>query len=271
MDTVEHVERFLARHLKDEHADADAPEPCRVFRTGAMRWEDLRDWPAPASTPTAWHLASGGDARTLSGDGRLVAEPQAPGTDRYRFDPDDVAPDFTNLDLFAWSDPPHDYRFLLRRRDVAVYTGPELDETVNVSGQAELDGFVSLDAPDTDLAVMLLDVHPDGRMMITGGELGSPGLIRLSQRNGSTPEPLNPGEIVRVRIPMVWLHHSFLAGHRIAIAVLSSVFPAFTRNLNNGEPWADAVEGRPVDVTIHHGTDHPSRLLLPVEPAKGRP
>ncbi|MFF7196131.1 CocE/NonD family hydrolase [Streptomyces sp. NPDC008079] len=268
MDTVGHVERFLARHLRDDDEPADA-HPCRVFRTGTMRWEDLDEWPSTAVEPTSWYLASGGDARTLSGNGRLTRTPEKAARDTYVFDPENPARDFTNLDLFAWSDPPHDHRYLLRRPDVLVYPGPALDEPVHVSGQAELDVFVSLDAPDADLSVLLLDVHPDGRMMLVGSELGSCGLQRISMRSGPGSPPVSPGEIVGLRIPLVWLHHTFLPGHRIALAVTAGAFPAFSRNLGTGEPWADAVDSRVVSVTVHHGPEHPSRLVLPVENSGG--
>lgn len=265
IDTIAYVERFLARHLKDEQP-AEQDPVCKVFRTGRMRWESLDAWPAPSATPTGWYLGSSGDARTLDGAGELSAEaPAVEGSDSYTYDPSAPARDFSNLDVFAWSDPPLDSRYLLRRDDALVYVGPELEEAVDVSGQAEFDGYVSIDCPDTDLCVGVYDVHPDGRMLIAGGELGTPGIQRLSQRNGPDPEPLTPGEIYRVRIPMSWLHHTFLPGHRIAVSVMSSAYPSFSLNRNTGEPWPDAIESRPVQVTIHHGAAHPSRLVLPVE------
>jgi putative CocE/NonD family hydrolase len=129
IDTVAFVERFLARHLKGRGAGERAAR-CRVFRTGAMRWEDLDDWPAAGTAPQSWHLSSSRDARTLSGGGSLqLSPPQDGGSDSYAFDPDRPAPDFTNLDLFSWSDPPLDHRYRARRSDVLVYTGPALERT----------------------------------------------------------------------------------------------------------------------------------------------
>ena len=262
MDTVGHVEQFLARHLKDE--ETMDVEQCRVFRTGAMRWEELDSWPAPESTLASWHLGSDASAPGSS-PGFLSQATPATSSRSYVFDPAEPARDFTNLDLFAWSDPPLDQRYLLRRSGVLGYAGPVLDQHVDVSGQARFEGFVSLDAPDADLSVMLLDVHPDGRSMLVGGELGSSGLLRLSTRCGDRPALLAPGEIAHVQIPLVWLHHRFNAGHRIALAVTSSAFPSFARNSGTGEAWPDAVEHRPVTVTLHHGEMHPSRLVMPVQ------
>lgn len=265
IDTVAHVERFLARHLKDEDAPDAEIGRCRVYRTGADRWEDLGDWPSAPTTPSSFYLTSDGDARTLHGDGRLAVAASEPGADRYRFDPADPGRDFTNLDLFAWSDPPLDQRTMLRRSDILVYRGTELGADLDVSGEAVFEGFVSLDAPDADIRVILMDEHPDGRRILLGGELGVPGLVRLSLRNGAVPELLAPDDIAKVRVPLTSLHHRFHAGHRLCIALTSSAFPAFARNLNTGRPWADDVDGRPAEVTVHHGLRHPSRLILPVE------
>jgi uncharacterized protein len=276
IDTFDHVERFLAEHLKDDattDATTDAtrdtsPSRCRVFRTGRMRWEDLADWPNPAATPTAWYLGSDGDARTLAGNGRLADRTPAAGSTTYRYDPADPARDFTHLADFAWSDPPLDRRYLLRRTDVLVYAGPVLDDPVDVSGLAEFQGFVSVDCPDTDLSVALYDICPDGRAIVLGGPgTHGPGVLRLSHRDGAGPEPVRPGEVVGVRVPLTWLQHTFLPGHRIALSITSSEFPTYARNFNTGRPWPDDTEQAVAEVTVHHGTEHPSRLLLPVEPA----
>jgi putative CocE/NonD family hydrolase len=169
--------------------------------------------------------------------------------------------DFANLDVFAWSDPPLDSRFQLRRSDVCVYTTEKLEQPIDVSGQAFFDGFVSADCPDTDLAVGLYDVYPDGRSIV----LGSRSIHRLAYRNGAQPEPLPVGTPVEVHMPVTWLHHRFLPGHRIRLAISSSAFPIHARNFNNGEPWPDAVEPRIARVTIHRGARYPSSFVLPVE------
>ncbi len=257
IDSVAHVERFLARHLKED-GEGSADPPCRVFRTGAMRWEELDHWPAPETTPVAWYLDRADD------DGRLVPDPAGDGSSTYRYDPADPARDFSNLEVFAWSDSPLDHRYLLRRPDTLVFLGPVLDHAVDVSGLAEFDGHVSVDRPDTDISVGIYDVHPDGRAIT----MGARGILRLSHRDGPVAEPLTPGEVVRVRIPVSWLHHRFLPGHRIALSVTSSDFPTYARNFNTGEPWMDAVAPQVAEVTVHHGAATPSRLLLPVEPTR---
>ncbi len=254
IDVIAYAESFLAFHLKGEPAELPR---CRVFRTGLMRWETPEDWPSPDAEPASWHLRAGGG---LSRD----AGPDE-GEDSYLYDPANPAPDFSDIDAFAWSDPPLDARYRLRREDVLVFTGDELQAQVDVSGQAIFEGVVSVDAPDADLVVTIHDVHPDGRSIELVGIL--PGIQRLAHRNGEVAEPLTPGRPVEVRVPIVWMHHSFLPGHRIRLTVTSSAFPFNALNFNGGEPWEDAVEPRVARVTLHSGPESRSRLVLPVEPA----
>jgi putative CocE/NonD family hydrolase len=255
-DVISYIERFLALNLKGDAAAADDLARCRVFRTGAMEWDSLDDWPSPNTQLGEWYLGADG---ALSDAGPGVA-----GEESYEYDPRDPVRDFSNLDVFAWSDPPLDNRFLLRRDDVLSYVTAPLGRRVDVSGRAVFEGVVSIDAPDTDLVIAVCDVYPDGRTIVLGGL--EHGKLRLAHRNGADPELLAAGEPVNVRIRLAWMHHSFLVGHRIALAITSSWFPTCARNLNGGEPWADAIEARVARVTIHRGASHPSRLALPVEP-----
>jgi putative CocE/NonD family hydrolase len=253
IDVLEYIERFLAFYLKDTATD-ELPR-CRVFRTGLMQWETMDEWPAPEAVPMAWHLDQNG---TLS-----EGSPTMDDGDSYIYDPRNPARDFSSLDVFAWSDPPLDARYFLRREDVLVYTSAELEQQLAVSGQALFEGTISTDCPDTDLAVALYDVYPDGRSILMQGF--PEGILRLSYRNGPIPEPLSPRDPVRVRIPITWLHHTFLPGHRIRLSITSSSFPTWARNLNSGDIWYEATESRTARVVIHRGPGHPSRLVLPVE------
>jgi putative CocE/NonD family hydrolase len=254
IDVIGYIERFLALHLKEDAAAADELSRCRIFRTGLMQWESLDDWPSPDAAPTPWHLDEGG---------ALSLEPsRADGADGYVYDPSDPIRDFSNLDMLAWSDPPLDSRYLLRRDDVLVFTSAPRERRLDVSGQAVFEGFVSADCPDTDLVADLYDIHPDGRSIMLGA-LARP--LRLAYRNGPDAEPLRPGEPVSVRLPFSWVHHSFLPGHRVGLSLSSSRFPFCAPNRNTGEAWADATDGRVARVSVHRGARYPSQLVLPVE------
>ena len=146
------------------------------------------------------------------------------------------------------------------RADVLVYETPPLEHELVIAGRGWVDLHAESDCVDTDWFVWLADHRPDGRsILLAQGRLGA------RFRNGlEYPELLVPGEVYRYRIELTEVAYAFPRGHRIALAVTSSSFPAFARNPNTGEPIATAVEWRAAYNQIHLGRRHPSQLQLPV-------
>jgi uncharacterized protein len=266
MDVIGYIEQFLARHLKGETKGIAEDRRCRVFLTGENRWEQLGDWPQPDAKATPWFLASKGNAKTLKGDGSLVAAPPSAGAseDTYCYDPNEPGRDMSSLAAFAWADPPLDHRYLQRRRDVLVYTSEPLVRPVKVSGRYELTVFVSSDRVDTDLYVELSDVHPDGRAIGLAATNEPPAALRLRYRYGPEEALMRPGTVYEVRVPGSWVHHRFKTGHRIRLAICSGNFPLGTRNAGTGKHWAADEILYPQTNTISHSAQYPSNLLLPV-------
>ena len=58
--------------------------------------------------------------------------------------------------------------------------------------------------------------------------------------------------------------NTFRKGHRIRVAVASSSFPRFDRNLNTGGSAGAEAVGRVALNTVFHDAARPSRILLPV-------
>jgi len=134
---------------------------------------------------------------------------------------------------------------------------------VVLEGTARVDLHVSSDRPDTDIAVRLCDVYPDGRSMLVAD-----GIWRLRYRNSLEREEwMEPGRIYRVTVPLPPTAQAFLEGHRIRVIVSSSNYPRFGLNSNMG---SDEAEGSTAVATnhIHHDPDHPSVLVLPGGPGE---
>ena len=78
------------------------------------------------------------------------------------------------------------------------------------------------------------------------------------------PTLIKPGEVYEYTIDMWATGITFKAGHRIRVAVTSSSFPRWNRNLNTGE---DIYRSSRLDVArqrIFHDPQKPSRLALTV-------
>ena len=130
----------------------------------------------------------------------------------------------------------------------------------------EVTGFVDAvlkvpsSARDTDFAVKLVDVAPDGTAWIIGDTM-----LRARYRDGyATPAPMQPGRVYALKPTPITTSIQFGKGHRIRVEVTSSNFPKFARNLNTG--GANESEDAPVvaDNAIHHSADAASYIELPV-------
>jgi putative CocE/NonD family hydrolase len=102
-----------------------------------------------------------------------------------------------------------------------VYETESLEEDLEVLGTPILELEVAADQPVAQVAVRLSDVLPDGAVNRV-----SYGLCNLTHRNGhENPEPLIPGEPVKVKIPLNTLAQKFPAGNRIRLSISSSYWP----------------------------------------------
>lgn len=260
IDTIDHIEQFLAQHLKGEGSGVGSEGRCQLFRTGADAWDHLDVWPDPNVPPHSWWLGPNG---TLNEEA-----PGRPGSDEWVFDPARPLRDMVDLDVFAWSDPPLDRRYLQRDSSTLIYCSDVLQDPLSVSGRVTLEAWISSDRPDTDVFFEMTDVHPNGRSITLGSETGGHGL-RLRYRQPGRDLLLNVGEAVHIEINGPYLHHTFMPGHRLQVSIRSTAWPFFARNLGGGGDWADETTAYVAMNKLHRGPDFPSRLVLPVDKNRG--
>jgi putative CocE/NonD family hydrolase len=227
----------------------------RYFAMGANRWRDADAWPPSEATEQSWFL---------HGDGMLAAEPpSSPSKRSYRYDPDDPTPALPALlsaPLPEWS--ARDIGYLDCRRDVLIYTSEPLREPVETAGPIAVTFQVSSTAVDTDFAVILADLAPDG-----GSALLSHGILRAAFRDSlERPEPLVPGDRYRLAIEANDLGHAFLPGHRLRLVVCSALFPYYHPNPNTGALYGDESDRVAATQTIYHDPAAPSFLSVRIRP-----
>ncbi|MEQ9463440.1 MAG: CocE/NonD family hydrolase [Haliea sp.] len=231
----------------------------QYFLPGANVWRTAEEWPLPGTQRTRLFLDSGGAANTRLGDGRLIfSVPTSAGEDRYTYDPAD--PVYTGLK--AVQQGSFEASSLEMREDILVYSSDPLEEALEITGELRARLWLSADVPDTDLAVKLLDVYPDGRAYPI-----QEGYLRLRYREGYDREVMmEPGKVYAIDLDMLVAANLFKAGHRVRIEVTSSNFPSYGRNLNTGGNSALESEHQPARVTIYHGPGTSSYIELPVVP-----
>ncbi|HZW18102.1 MAG TPA: CocE/NonD family hydrolase [Luteimonas sp.] len=257
---------FFDRWLKDRPAAFAADTPhVRYYTMGANRWQSDSQWPPKAAQPVRMYLRSDGHANSMYGDGVLSFEAPAndePG-DSYRYDPANPVQtigggDCCNGGLVTAG--AFDQRQIESRHDVLVYTSEPLEEAMEVSGFVDAVLKVSSSARDTDFAVKLVDVAPDGTAWIIGDTMQ-----RARYRDSYTqPALMQPGQVYTLKPTPITTSIRFDKGHRIRVEVTSSNFPKFARNLNTGGPNETESEAVVADNAVHHSADAASYIELPV-------
>jgi len=239
-------------------------------------WRDEEEWPPQRAVRTAYYLQP---------DGGLSTDPPPTegGATCFVFDPHNPVPSIggqtsSGNDILlqgAWDQRGghHVWNWpkpvpLSARNDVLVFqTGP-LAEDVEVTGEMEVELWISSSAVDTDFTAKLIDVYPassdypDGFDLIIGD-----GIARTRFRESLTEEKLmEPGVIYPLRIALYPTSNVFKRGHRIRVDVSSSNFPRFDLNPNTGEPLNQNRRVQSAVNTVRHDAAHPSRVLLPLVP-----
>jgi uncharacterized protein len=257
---------WFDRWLKGDKAAFPATTPhLRYYEMGANRWRSAAEWPPAGGKMLRLYLRSAGHANSLYGDGRLDAAPPpaSEAADHYRYDPLNPVQTMGGADCCNGGlvvPGAVDQRPVEARQDVLVYTSDPLDRPLDVAGFVDAVLRVSSDAKDTDFAVKLVDVAPDGTAWIIGDTI-----FRARYREGYDRQVMmQQGKVYTIHPTPIATGLQFGKGHRIRIEVTSSDFPKFERNLNTGGP--NETESQPVVAgnAVHHAGGDLSYIDLPV-------
>ena len=215
---------------------------------------------------TKYHFHSSGRANSRFGDGKLSdSEPGDQPVDTFTYDPADPVPTYGNVEpwqdyLAADVDGARDRRAIQRRDDILVYTTPELDKDLEITGRILVKLYAATTARDTDFTAILNDVHPDGYARILGD-----GIIRGRYRTSfARQELLTSGQVYEYTIDLMSVSHVFQKGHRIQVEISSSNFPNYDRNPNTGHPLGQDAQIEQAKQTIYHNRHYASHIILPV-------
>lgn len=246
----------------DDAFDASTPH-VQYYTMGANKWQGDDQWPPKAAKEVKMYLTSGGNANSLYGDGSLTFDKPDTGTDSYYYDPMNPVQTIGGGDccngglVIAGA---YDQRIIAARNDVLVFTSEPLEEAIEVTGFVDAVLHVSSDAKDTDFAVKLVDVAPDGTSYIIDDTI-----MRARYREGYDKQIMMEKDgVYKIDMTPMTTSNEFQKGHRIRVEVTSSNFPKFVRNLNTGGNNYDESEGVIAHNTIHHSAEYPSYVVLPI-------
>src|SRR6185369_4961695 len=102
-----------------------------------------------------------------------------------------------------------------------TYTSPPMKRDLHILGWPKVILHVASSARVVTFVAKLADVAPDGRSsLIVDGSLNA-----TRRTSHSDPEPLTPGEIYELDVPMNPVGWVVPEGHRLRLAISSSDFP----------------------------------------------
>jgi putative CocE/NonD family hydrolase len=237
--------------LKGKQTGVQDEPPVQLFVMGENRWCNFSDYPAPNTRYTHWYLH---DAGALN-----MARPNsAERADSYLYDPMNPVPTvggnllIANVPGGAFDQRPIEDRCL-------IYTSEPLTQDLTVIGNVKFILHAMSSAPDTDWIVRLTDVHPDGY-----SRLLCDGILRARYRESFERQTLlTPNQVYEFVVDLWATANTFKAGHRIRVAITSSSFPRFDRNLNTGGEFGKEVIGQVALNTVFHDVMRPSHIILP--------
>jgi len=251
--------RFFDHFVKGESNGAAEDKPVHYYVMGDPTdpaapgnvWRSADNWPPP-STETKFYFHA---------DKSLDRAPAAEAGSKltYQYDPKNPVPTVGGQNLTIPKGP-MDQTKVESRPDVLLFTTEPLAEPLEVTGRIFAKLYVSSDCPDTDFAVKLCDVYPDGRSMLV-----TDGILRARHRHSFEKEEfLSPGEVYELSVDLWSTSLVFNKGHRIRVAVSSSNSPRYDPNPNTGRPFRSDKETRVANNTLVVSKEHPSCIILPV-------
>jgi hypothetical protein len=190
----------------------------------------------------------------------LVAVPP----DTIVFDPRDPSPTVGGCRLSARGQykqlgPVDISQIVETRNDILLFSTGALIEELTVKGQIYLKLFVASDRTDTDFAVRLCDVYPDGRSIIV-----RQAIARARYRDSyEHPKLMEPGTIYGLTVSFDDLAITFKKGHKLRIGISSSNYPIFSVNPNDGGPLYQKADSLIATNLLYHDNLNRSMIVFP--------
>ena len=242
--------RWFDRWLKGIRNGIDKEPSVDQFILGENKWYRAGVWPPKSLQSQRWYLhASGGLSNRA---------PSREAPSFYVYDPAKwvATKDQNSGFFFAKGSVATD---LCKHSGQLIFDSQPLKKPLTLDGPIRARVYAATDAKDTDWAMTLLDLHPDGTAVAIQS-----GFVRARYRNSvRRPELLKGGEVVGYDLDLWETGMRIPEGHRLRVVVSSTLFPDMDRNLNTGERVADATRIVAAHQRIYHDRLHASYIELP--------
>lgn len=249
--------KWFDLHLKGIQNGIDKTEPVEYYTVGSNEWKSAKNWPVPEANKVEIYLSSEGNANTSDGNGKLVFENvEKEGVDAYDYDPKNPSTHIIDMSENE-IEVPEDYTEEEKRQDILCYTTDTLEEDFTITGDIEVELYISSDAVDTDFVVRVTDVDENGKSIKLAD-----GLISAKYRDGfSQPKYLEKDEVYKINILTTKISNTFKKGHKIRFTVTSSAKNFIFPNSNTKDGYNSEVTVI-ANNKVHHGRKYPSKIVV---------
>jgi uncharacterized protein len=253
IDWINEAARFFAHWLRQEDTGIMKEPPVSFYMQETMKpdrrldiipgsWRSDADFPVAGTQELTFYLQEDGKLDRAQG-----AKPLRE-FDQFEYK------STVGLNNAYWS--AGSIRYYLaddQRADEAyslLYTSPVFEQETYLLGWPQVILHAASSARVAAFVAKLAAVAPDGQStLITDGALNG-----TRRRSLTNPEPMQPGEIYELKVPMAPTGWIIRPGHRLRLAISSADFP-------NLWPTPYRAMNR-----VHRGGAYPSRIVLPVVP-----
>ncbi len=257
--------------LKDGKKPAFLRKRVAYYVPGAEEWKYADRLEAIPSTPQRLYLTSpDGPAHDVFRAGVLSrAKPTPAAPARYTYDPRDLRElcgpsELSGLDVKNYLT---NQRLALELAGQGlVYHSAPLTEPTEITGFVKLVAWIALDVPDTDFAVDLFEIRPDGSSIA----LTEDRLRARYRRSLRQEEPVEPGAIERYEFQsFTFFSRRLEKGSRLRLILYSPNSRFWEKNYNRGGEVAtqSGPDARTAHVTVYQDADHASYVEVPIVPA----
>ncbi len=231
------------------------------FVAGANEWKSAPSLGTITDQSLELRLGSDYFDHTVFRSGKLAESQDGSVTQsRYIYDPLDT----------SWAELGQGEHYLTDQAEVIRTDGSGLifhsdifDEATEITGYIQLDAYLEMDVPDTDINVTLYEIKADGSSIALTGETQ-----RARYRESLQQQTLIvPGEVNLFTFDRFYFFSRLIAkGSRLRLFIRPANGLNNQRNYNSGKPvsFETSEDARTANVKLHHSERYPSKLILPI-------
>jgi len=230
---------------------------------GAEKWKYADSLEQITRKTQRFYLNSTGSANDVFHSGSMNAKPaKGSKADTYTYDPLDKRP--AELEREEIKDFLTDQTYDLNLfGNGLVYHMEPFDRATEITGWIKFTAWMSLDVPDTDFNVRVLEVLPSGKVInLTQDFMRARYRSSLRQEQLVTPGEINP----YIFDGFTYFSRQIAKGSRLRLVISSPNSIYSQKNYNNGGVVTEesARDARVAHVTLYHDNEFPSYLEIPL-------